>query len=159
MEAFVYHHAPAEYICPFCLIVRHVENELVWTKPSDIVYQDTVVTAFISAGQWPNTRGHVIVIPNTHYENIYTLPIELAHPLHRLIRGIAFAMKMAYGCAGISTRQHNEPAGNQDVWHYHVHVFPRYENDHLYTTEKVRMTPEERVLYADKLRPHIVDWL
>jgi hypothetical protein len=40
-------------------------------------------------------------------------------------------MRDAFGCEGISTRQHNGPAGNQDVWHFHLHVFPRYPNDGL----------------------------
>lgn len=44
-------------------------------------------------------------------------------------------MKAAYGCDGVSTRQHNEPAGDQDVWHYHLHVVPRWHGDALDTTE------------------------
>lgn len=44
----------------------------------------------------------------------------------------ALALKAALSCDGISTRQQNEPAGDQDVWHYHVHVFPRYADDGLY---------------------------
>jgi diadenosine tetraphosphate (Ap4A) HIT family hydrolase len=41
-------------------------------------------------------------------------------------------MKDAYRCDGVSTRQHNEPAGDQDVWHLHVHVLPRHQGDQLY---------------------------
>ena len=67
----------------------------------------------------------------------------------------ALAMKQAYGCHGVSTRQHNEPAGNQEVWHYHLHVFPRYAGDDLYlrSNEKRYTTPAERASYAEKLRP------
>ncbi len=66
-------------------------------------------------------------------------------------------MKVAYGCDGVSTRQHNEPAGNQDVWHYHMHVFPRYEGDDLYSqyNKRRRIPPEERAHYADQLRPYL----
>lgn len=66
--------------------------------------------------------------------NIF-LPIEMAAEIHRAAHLTAFAMKNTYGCEGISTRQHNEPAGNQDVWHYHLHVYPRYKNDNLYLTK------------------------
>jgi histidine triad (HIT) family protein len=54
------------------------------------------------------------------------------------------------------TRQHNEPAGNQDVWHYHMHVFPRYAGDDLYFTRPQQdFSPaEQRLPYADKLREH-----
>jgi histidine triad (HIT) family protein len=61
-------------------------------------------------------------------------------------------MQNAFGCEGISTRQHNGPVGNQDVWHYHLHVFPRYSNDGLYAGQKVLYTPEERIELAATLR-------
>ena len=56
----------------------------------------------------------------------------------------ALAMKAVFQCDGVSTRQHNEPAGYQDVWHFHVHVFPRFHGDSLYTSEKMEYTDEER---------------
>jgi len=68
-------------------------------------------------------------------------------------------MRVSYSCDGISTRQHNEPFGNQDVWHYHVHVFPRYENDNLYACRpQVEFASiEERISYTDKLRTALDD--
>ncbi len=66
------------------------------------------------------------MVPVEHYENIYDLPPGLGTPIQKAVRDTALAMKAALGCQGISTRQHNEPAGDQDVWHYHVRVFPRY---------------------------------
>jgi histidine triad (HIT) family protein len=145
-------HAPKGYICPFCLLVAGIEDERVWSVQNDIVYRNETVTAFISVRQWPNNQGHVIVIPNDHYENIFDLPIGHATEIHRAAQTMARAMKAAYGCDGISTRQHNEPAGNQDVWHYHLHVFPRYVGDELYTNCPFRMDVEEREGYAERLR-------
>ena len=75
-----------------------------------------------------------LIIPNQHFENIYDLPASLAGEIHRVARDIALALKATYACDGVSTRQHNELAGNQHVWHYHLHVFPRYGNDNLYFT-------------------------
>jgi histidine triad (HIT) family protein len=138
--------------------VKHVENEHVLSKRTDIVYQDDRVTAFISAHQWPNNPGHVVIIPNQHFENIYDLPIELGGGIHELARAVALAMKAVYSCDGISTRQHNEPAGNQDVWHYHLHVFPRYEGDKLYFSRKQLMAPDRRAEFAEKLRSQLRDW-
>ncbi len=62
-------------------------------------------------------------------------------------------MRSAYDCEGTSTRQHNEPAGNQDVWHLHVHVFPRHGDDRLYEQHRSTrwVTPQERKPYADRL--------
>jgi histidine triad (HIT) family protein len=67
-------------------------------------------------------------------------------------------MKEAYSCDGISIRQHNEPAGYQDVWHYHVHVTPRYLDDEFYPTykEKKFMPPDERAGHAQKLRESLI---
>ena len=67
---------------------------------------------------------------------------------------VARALRSSYGCDGTSTRQHNEPGGGQDVWHFHVHVFPRHDGDDLYGGDAdVRWTaPEERAPYAARLR-------
>jgi histidine triad (HIT) family protein len=117
--------------------------------------QNEKVTAFIASKWWANNKGHVLVIPNQHFENIFKLTADYATEIHCTAQLTALAMKSTYGCDGISTRQHNEPAGNQDVWHYHLHVYPRYENDQLYLTKASQSDPEERTFYADKLRSWI----
>jgi len=148
----MYNHAPADYVCPFCLIAAGQGTER--TTVDDIVYRDISVTAFVAAAWWPRNAGHVLVIPNQHFENIYDLPLAFATEIHRVARDIALAFKATYGCDGVSTRQHNEPAGNQDVWHYHLHVFPRYMGDELYLQLYQRRftTAAERLPYATKLR-------
>jgi histidine triad (HIT) family protein len=82
------------------------------------------------------------------------LPIELSHKIHDIEKEIAFALKEMYKCDGVSSRQHNEPCGNQDVWHYHLHVFPRYKNDELYKTSRENSKPEERKEYANKIKAY-----
>jgi histidine triad (HIT) family protein len=152
-------HAPPNYICPFCLLVGGIENEHVYSVSSDIIYQDDVVTAFVSSHQFPNNAGNVLVIPNRHFENLYEFPTALAVELHRVIRAVALAEKAAFACDGISTRQHNEPAGNQDVWHYHVHVTPRYTDDGLYASRRSLMPADQRAQYAAEIRARfVVDW-
>ena len=81
-----------------------------------------------------------------HHENLYDLPDEVGHAVWDLTRQVAAAMREACDCAGISTRQHNEPAGGQDVWHLHVHVFQRYDDDRLDERhgENRWASPEER---------------
>lgn len=147
-------HAPKNYICPFCLFVRSIANEYVYSVQSDLIYQDTLVTAFVSSHPFPNNPGSVLVIPNQHFENIFDFPPSLAGDLHRVVRAVALAQKAAFTCDGISTRQHNEPAGNQDVWHYHIHVTPRYNDDDLYTSQRQFMPAEERREYANPIRAH-----
>ncbi|WP_415645639.1 HIT family protein [Stackebrandtia soli] len=72
------------------------------------------------------------------------------------MREMAVAIRRLYGCEGVTTRQNNEPAGNQDVWHLHVHVIPRYPGDGLYRSNPRQYVPtaEERRVYTDRLRAY-----
>ena len=156
----MYNHAPENYTCPFCLLIAGIKNEHVYSVQSDIVYHDNAVTAFISSHQWKNNHGNTIIVPNEHFENIYELPIQYAQDIHRVARMLALAMKEVYACGGVSTRQHNEPDGNQDVWHYHLHVTPRYKNDNYYTSHRELMSVSERARHAEKIRNclTVTDW-
>lgn len=153
----MYNHAPINYVCPFCSLLNGVKNEEVLSNASDIFFQDAHICAMISSHQWPNNRGHALVFPVQHYENIYDLPVELGSKIHITAQKIALGMKSLYGCDGISTRQHNEPSGNQDVWHYHLHVFPRYSGDQLYTSQYAVMPAEARAAYANLLRSYFYE--
>ena len=149
----MYSHAPENYDCPFCRIVKGIESDGL-SNQEDVIYHDDQVTAFVSLHWLPNNPGHVLVVPTRHIENIYNLTPDIAVYVYELARQVAIAFKEVYGCDGTSTRQHNEPAGYQDVWHFHMHVFPRYENDQLYnlSSQWRRTTPEERRPYAEKLK-------
>lgn len=148
-------HAPSGYECPFCSIVSGKQHDNVITTQAEVVVRTPLVSAFVSAGQWENNPGHVLVIPNEHYENLYELPASLAGPLQELTQRIALALKAAFGCPGISVRQHNEPHGGQDVWHYHIHVFPRYANDGLYGATRHDVDLADRLAQAEMIRKHL----
>lgn len=155
-------HAPEGWDCPFCRIAQGEEDGGPWTKRSDVIYGDVDLTAFLSPHFWQRNPGHVLIIPRRHYENLYGMPDDLLGKVAVLSKRIALAMKRTYGCDGTSVRQHNEPAGNQDVWHYHLHVFPRYAGDDLYRSSATLTNPEQRRPYADGLRSaldvHALDW-
>ena len=149
-----YRHAPPDYACPFCALLAGASER---SSPADIFYRDDHLTGLISLHHWGAIHGNALIIPNAHYENLYDLPDELGGRIFALSKRVALAMKRAYGCAGTSTRQHNEPAGNQDVFHYHLHVLPRYPNDHLYGAKRELAPPEERQRYADLLRAELAN--
>lgn len=148
----MYNHAPPEYICPFCLLIQGKENIQTELKQTDIVFQTADSTAFMATRKYPNNQGHVLVIPNEHFENIYDLPLALSAKIHLLGRDIALAMKAEYQCDGIMLRQHNEPAGDQNIWHYHLHIIPRYKNDDFHSAQKMPFEANDRAKYAQKLR-------
>jgi len=152
-----YRHEPEGYDCPFCRLVRSAFRATDWSCAADAVLRTDRATAFIAPAWWPNNAGHVIIVPNAHYENLYVLPPEDAAGVHVATQRVALAMRATYPCEGTSTRQHNEPAGNKEVWHYHLHLFPRYEHDDLYvlTPQRRRVPPEERLPYAQRLRGYL----
>ena len=150
----MYTHASPTYQCPFCKIIKGIEEPYIPAKQKDIFYRDQDLTAFIASYWWPNNPGSVIIMPNEHFENIYFLPNSLAHKIHDFEKQVAIAFKKVYHCDGVSSRQHNEPAANQHVLHYHLNVLPRYENDRLYElhNEKKLVDAAERRPYVEKLK-------
>jgi histidine triad (HIT) family protein len=143
-------HAPAEYLCPFCNYVAGGGDERV--GPEHVVERTDATITYVSPKWWPKNPGNLLVIPTEHWESLYSLPDYLGLPILRATRRAARALKAAYGCDGVSTRQHNEPAGNQDVWHYHVHVFPRWVGDDLYGSRGAWADRAEMTGRAERLR-------
>lgn len=123
-------HAPDDYDCPFCRVVRGEASRR--NRPDHVVHRDALTTALVAPKWWRAAPGHILVVPNDHVENLYDLSDELAGAVLTTARAMALTLKRLDGCEGTSLRQHNEPGGNQDVWHLHVHVFPRTRGDRLY---------------------------
>ncbi len=150
----MYNHAPDDYICPICLGAQGIENEKTLIRQSDIVYQDDQVMVFVASYFIGNNRGHLIVVPLQHVENIYDLPDDLGSRIYSIARKMAITMKKAYECEGIMTLQNNEPASGQHALHYHLHLFPRYPDDNIHSQmeSKRETTVEERLSFAEKIR-------
>ncbi|GGO67378.1 hypothetical protein GCM10010910_29010 [Microbacterium nanhaiense] len=149
-------HAPDSYECPFCRFQRGIFDE--WNDPSDVVAVTEHVVARIAPKWWPDNPGGVLIIPRAHVENIYGLSTVIGHAVWDLTQRVAEAMRTSYRCEGTSIRQHNEPAGDQDVWHVHMHVLPRHAGDRLYLRhDEARWVDlEERKPYARRLREKLV---
>lgn len=145
----MYNHEPKNYECPFCSLQD--KGNL---NSGRAIYKDKYITAFISNAQWPKVSGIVIIVPNKHYENIYSIPDNLLAKIHVLAKKIALAMKKSYKTDGISVRQHNEPAGNQEVWHYHFQIMPRFKNDRLYINheKKTKVHDKDLAKYTKIMR-------
>jgi histidine triad (HIT) family protein len=147
-------HAPPGYQCPMCDLLAGRSTPI--DDVRDIVMRAEGAAAFVASQWWPNNPGHVMVVPTGHYENLYSIPAVAYAAVGDLVREVAVAIRATYGCDGVSTRQHNEPAGYQDLWHLHVHVYPRYEGDRLYATqpESGFAALAERQVYAERLRTY-----
>jgi histidine triad (HIT) family protein len=147
-------HEPSQYACLICRVISDAKAIPI-PPSSDVIYQDELITAFLGIFHWPKIPVDILVVPNQHIENIYCFPCNLAPDFQRVTLAMAIALKNVYQCDGISTRQHNEPAGDQDVWHYHLHVIPRFDDDNLYKSDRIILPDHERLKHAHHLREYI----
>lgn len=113
--------------CTFCAIGAGGDG--IRTTREDVIWRDERTTAFVAAKWWKGNEGHVLVIPNRHARDLYEIDEGDLAAVYATAKRVAAAIRATYGCEGTSTRQHNEPGGGQDVFHFHVHVFPRWEGD------------------------------
>ncbi|MCW5548420.1 MAG: HIT family protein [Opitutaceae bacterium] len=143
-------HAPPDYKCPFCRMALELQQAQAVT--GGFVLEEERVFALIPLHYYGGTKGNCLIIPKAHHENLFDIEAGLGVDLLRVSKRLAVAMKTAFACEGISTRQHNEPAGDQDVWHFHMHIFPRYRGDGLYAAPKARYLETERLDLARRLR-------
>jgi histidine triad (HIT) family protein len=116
-------HEPLGYNCPFCNIVEGGED------PQTLVWQDEICVGTVALHRKQNHGGSLLLFPRVHHENLYVLPDALGAHMFEVTKFLALSLKAALHCDGITIRQNNEPAGGQDVWHYHVHIIPRYIDD------------------------------
>lgn len=150
-------HAPDSYACPFCdLISGSPQHPETLGRPEDVVLREPLVWALVSPMGYLPDPGHVLVVTRDHFENLYCLPDDVASAVMLASRRVATAIKAAWQPDGVSLRQHNEPAGNQDVWHYHQHVFPRWSGDDLYAQRRGPLIdPAVRARKAAELRAQL----
>ena len=146
------------YICPICLGNQGIENKDTLLKKTDLVFRDDLVSVWINSFWIKGNEGHVIIVPNEHYENIYEIPNQVGHRIFEISKLMSSAIKGAYSCDGITLRQNNEPAGDQHAFHYHLHVFPRYKNDNFnqeLTKKSFLSEPQKRIEYIEKLKKYL----
>jgi histidine triad (HIT) family protein len=141
--------APDRYDCPFCRIAEALPNP---APESAVVLVQRSVFAFVPIHHYGGITGNCLIAPKVHFENVLDIPDDLGAEFFQATRRLSQAMIRAFGCEGISTRQHNGPAGDQDVWHFHLHVFPRFVHDDLHAGRKELYASTDRLAAADRLR-------
>lgn len=103
--------------CIFCKIVN---GEI----PAAKVFENEHVLAFLDITQV--TKGHTLVIPKVHKENLFELTPEIARNLFEVVPAIANALKKEFNPIGLNTLNNNGEHAGQSVFHYHMHLLPRY---------------------------------
>jgi histidine triad (HIT) family protein len=108
--------------CIFCAIASG-------EGPAEIVQEDEHTVAFMDINPW--TRGHALVIPRAHTSNLLEIGEEDLARTMAAVKRLAGRMREALGCDGINVLNSTDEAAWQTVFHFHVHVIPRYEDDPL----------------------------
>ena len=108
--------------CIFCAIVAG-------DMPSERVDEDENTVAFMDINPW--TRGHALVIPRRHSANLYEIDEDDLRHAAVAARRLALTMRDRLGCDGVNLLNATEPAAWQTVFHFHIHVIPRYVDDPL----------------------------
>ncbi len=96
--------------------------------PANIVYEDDKVIAFMSIQ--PINVGHTLVVPKTHYKNIYEIPDEEVAHLYKIVKKLSHAVNKAVNAEGIRIVQNNGAAAGQVIFHLHVHIIPMSQGPH-----------------------------
>jgi len=105
-----------------CIFCKIIDGEI----PSYKIFEDDKVLAFLDISQ--GTKGHTLLIPKKHVRNVYELDETTAADIFKVVPKIARALKEAFNPIGINIVNNNEKP-LQEVFHYHIHLVPRYEND------------------------------
>ena len=122
--------------CIFCKIAN---GEI----PSATLYEDEDFRVILDLG--PATKGHALILPKNHFANLFEIPEDMDAKAFILAKKIAKKMKDVFGCDGVNIVQNNGVAAGQTVFHFHIHLIPRYEGDQAGVTWKPgTLTDEQR---------------
>ncbi len=128
--------------CIFCKIIA---GEI----PSKRIYEDEEFLAFLDI--FPASRGHSLVIPKKHHEDIHTISADLYGQLATSAKKVADILQRKLGSEGTTIFQMNREAGWQTVFHIHMHVIPRWSGDSLPKPWDIAPADESELAVLHKL--------
>lgn len=119
--------------------------------PTNMIYEDELFAVIMDAS--PASKGHALILPKEHYANVYELPEETAAAAFVLAKKLAGKMSAALGCDGMNILQNNGTAAGQTVFHFHMHLIPRYESGSDFITwNQVELSEEEKTAVYETLK-------
>lgn len=130
--------------CIFCKIAN---GEI----PSRTLYEDDDFRVIMDLS--PVTKGHSLILPKNHYRNIYELPEDIAAKALPLAKKMAALMTQRLGAEGFNIIQNNNEIAGQSVFHFHMHLIPRYSDDNQsFVMKPQKMTDEQ----LDEIRDTLI---
>lgn len=130
--------------CIFCKIAN---GEI----PSRTLYEDDDFRVIMDLA--PATKGHSLILPKDHYKNVYEIADDTAAKVLPLAKKMATLMTEKLGADGFNIVQNNNEVAGQTVFHFHVHLIPRYNDDN----QSLVMKPQEMTdAQLDEIRDTIL---
>ena len=105
--------------CIFCKIIA---GEI----PSNTIHEDEEFKVILDAS--PATKGHALILPKEHYADLYEIDANVAAGVMKLAKKLAAHMTEVLKCDGFNLVQNNHEIAGQTVFHFHMHLIPRYKN-------------------------------
>ena len=106
-----------------CIFCKIISGEI----PAHTIYEDEQFKVILDVA--PATKGHALIIPKNHYENMYELPEDTAVEAIKLAKKMMQVMTDKLHCDGFNIIQNNGEIAGQTVFHFHMHLIPRYKDD------------------------------
>ena len=108
-----------------CIFCKLANGEI----PTATLYEDNDFRVILDLG--PASKGHALILPKEHYDNLYELDDEIASKVLVLAKKMITRMTKALGCDGYNLVQNKGEAAGQTVHHFHLHLIPRYKDDQV----------------------------
>ena len=132
--------------CIFCTIIA---GEI----PSNTIYEDDEFKVILDVS--PASKGHALILPKEHYADLYEIDENVAADAMKLAKKLATRMTDVLKCDGFNLLQNNHEVAGQTVFHFHMHLIPRYlnaKNNDILVWSHENFTPEEMAEIRDALK-------
>ena len=106
-----------------CIFCKHANGDI----PTRMIYEDDNFAVFMDMS--PAAKGHSLVVPKEHYANIYEMPAELVGEAMKVAQKMAIKLTEALHADGFNIVQNNGEVAGQTVFHFHMHLIPRYKEE------------------------------
>lgn len=125
-----------------CIFCRIANGEI----PSKTIYEDEDFRGILDLG--PASRGHALILPKKHFPDLFALDDDTASKVFVVARNVATRMRRTLGCEGFNVLQNNGEIAGQSVFHFHMHLIPRYKGDSVGLPDWTPGSPTQEELEA-----------
>ncbi|MBD3318306.1 HIT domain-containing protein [Candidatus Woesearchaeota archaeon] len=132
-----------------CLFCKIAKKEM----PSEVLYEDDDIFCFLDIR--PINKGHALIIPKQHHENLFDTPDDLLSKLIITAKKLGKVILNTVQADGLNLGMNNKPAAGQVIFHTHLHVMPRFEDDGHTHWKGKETTKTEREAVAEKIKEQL----